>query len=98
MSMAAKTLALVLLSASAASAQETYPGGMRVGAWTPEEFFYTPADIQAMRERLAKEPKDGPLHHKVGQGRGWLGRLGKPGYLERLLPECPGAVWSAGST
>ena len=82
----ANALAALLLT-SAAHAQQTYPGGVRVGVWQPAEFLYTPADVRGMRERLAEEPADGPLHHKVNQGRGWLGRLAKPGYLERLLPE-----------
>ena len=55
-------------------------------AWTPEEFLYTPKDIRNMRERLRREPADGPLHQMVNRGNRWLALLAQPGYLEKLLP------------
>jgi len=96
------SLALILLSVSAArsepdtnvaAADASIP--QSASAWSPEEFIYTPADIQSMRERFRQEPADGPLHGLVTRGGQWLKTIHEPGYLETMLPaDAPlGETW-----
>ena len=54
------------------------------GRWSPEEFLYTPADVQAVRTRYKAEPQDGPLHDLVRRGDLWLRKATRE-YLDEML-------------
>jgi len=81
-------LALAVLGAGSCAAAPETPGKEALAPrWSPEEFIYTPRDIDAMRTRLAQEPADGVLHGLVSRGGDWLRTIREPGYLETMLPE-----------
>jgi len=85
------TVAMAVWAAPASQAADaaSAPGpeaAARAAQWSPDQFFYTPDDVRAMRARLAEEPADGPLHRFVEGGEGWVRKL-TPDYLARMLPE-----------